>query len=508
MELSILIEGRDRLSEQVYRGIRAAIIEGRIGVNERLPATRDLGRQLKLSRNTILAAYERLTSEGYLRSRVGSGTFVAQHFPADGPTNRKTPRNSAARLSSFGRRLSPPQAIVPRRDLPFDFRPGVPDLKYFPIATWRRISARQSRQLSASSAYYGDAAGDPQLRDHIAHHFSQSRALRCTGDGIIIVNGSQQALDIVARILIEPNDIVVVENPVYPAALATFRAAGARIVPVPVDNEGIRTDRLPKAAKLIYVTPSHQFPLGVPLSLSRRRKLLDWAEHNRVVVIEDDYDSEFRYGGRPLDALQGLDKSGCVIYLGTFSKVLFPSLRLGFVVPPPNLYHSFLAAKWITDRHTETGEQRIISEFIRAGHFARYVRRMQHLYFDRQKVLLQSLQRQLPAATPLPAVAGLHLAAFLPANFPVNELIARSAATGVGLYSIAPFYISGARPGLMFGFGSCASNDISEGIVRMSNVYQAMMRSITFKIGKTTNSVAQSTIKPVFPSQLRKTGIS
>lgn len=477
MELSILIEGGSRLSDQVYRGIRRAILDGRLAVNERLPASRDLGRQLKVSRNTVLAAYERLTSEGYLRSRVGSGTFVDQPLFEGGEAKRKVPRTATARLSGFGRRLLPPQAIVPRRDLPFDFRPGIPDLKHFPISAWRRISTRQSRQLSPSSAYYGDAAGDTLLREAIAHHFSQSRALHCTGDDIIIVNGSQQALDIIARLLIEPNDVVVVENPVYPAALATFRAAGARIISVPVDDEGLCTDRLPKTAKLIYVTPSHQFPLGVPLALSRRRALLQWAEHNRVVVVEDDYDSEFRYGGRPLDALQGLDNGGCVIYLGTFSKILFPSLRLGFVVPPPNLYRPFLAAKWITDRHTETGEQRIISEFIREGHLARYVRRMQHVYFDRQQILIESLKRHLPAISPLPAVAGLHIAGFLPNGFPVDELIARSAATGVGLYSIAPFYISAVRAGLMFGFGSCNASDIAEGVARMSKVYEAMARS-------------------------------
>jgi len=213
MELSILIEGRNRLSDQVYHGIRRAILEGRLAVNERLPASRDLGRQLKVSRNTVLAAYERLTSEGYLRSRVGSGTFVDQPFLANGAAKQNTPRTATPRLSGFGRRLLPPQAIVPRRDLPFDFRPGIPDLKHFPIGTWRRISARQSRQLSPSSAYYGDAAGDGLLRDAIAHHFSQSRALRCTADDIIIVNGSQQALDIIARLLIEPHDVVVVENP-------------------------------------------------------------------------------------------------------------------------------------------------------------------------------------------------------------------------------------------------------------------------------------------------------
>jgi GntR family transcriptional regulator/MocR family aminotransferase len=482
MELSILIEGREGLADQVYRGIRGAIVDGRIGVNERLPASRDLGRQLRVSRNTVLAAYERLISEGYLRGQVGAGTYVNQHFPAGKRARSKT-QSTVPRLSTFGRRLSAPKAIVPRRNLPFDFRPGIPDLTHFPITAWRRISARQSRTLSASNAYYGDAAGDPQLRNAIANHFSRSRALNCTPDDVIVVSGSQQALDIIARLLIEPGDMVAIENPTYPAALATFKAAGARIVPVPVDSEGICTDRLPAKAKLIYVTPSHQFPLGVPMSLRRRRALLDWAERNQVVIVEDDYDSEFRYGGRPLDALQGLDKCESVIYLGTFSKMLFPSLRMGFVIVPPNLHRVFLSAKWMTDRHTESNEQRVIADFIREGYLSRYIRRMQRIYADRQTVLLQSLEQQLPIVKPLPAMAGLHLAGFLPSDIAADELIARSAATGVGLYSIAPFYVTRPRSGLMFGFGFCDAKDIAEGVARVSNVYKAMTRSGSLNLG-------------------------
>ncbi len=474
LELSILVEGRKNLSDQVYHRIRRAILDGRLGVGERLPASRELSRQLNLSRNTVLAAYGRLISEGYLCSVVGSGTYVSQHFPQDQKRLRKGTPNEIPRLSAFGRRVSPPQAIVPRRDLPFDFRPGVPELRLFPMATWRRIAARQSQRLSASTAYYGDAAGDPALRASIARHFSHTRALHCTAEDVIVVSGTQQALDIVARILIEPNDVIAMEDPGYPSAIATFRALGARIAAVPVDGEGICTDRLPKSAKAVYVTPSHQFPMGVPLSLGRRRALLEWATRSRAVIIEDDYDSEFRYGGRPLDALQGLDTAGRVIYLGTFSKVLFPSLRLGFVVPPPSLYSPVLSVKWLTDRHSEISEQHLIAAFIAEGHFARYIRRMQRIYFERQTTLLRSLGQWMPFVRPVPAVAGLHLAGLLPPGFPVDDLISRAAATGVGLYSIAPFFQNSAKAGLMFGFGSCTVGDIDEGIRRAGNVCKAM----------------------------------
>jgi GntR family transcriptional regulator / MocR family aminotransferase len=474
LQLSLLIEGRKHLSDQVYHGIRRAILDGRLGVDERLPASRELARQLNVSRNTVLAAYGRLVSEGYLNSSVGSGTYVAQHFPTEDKRLRKHAANASARLSAFGRRLTPPQAIVPRRDLPFDFRPGVPELSLFPMATWRRISSRLSKHLSASTAYYGNAAGTAALRTSIARHFSRSRALHCTADDVIIVSGAQQALDIVGRILIEPNDIVAVEEPGYPGAIAAFRALGAQIVSVPVDDEGICADCLPKSAKALYVTPSHQFPLGVALSLRRRRALLDWAVRARALIIEDDYDSEFRYGGRPLDALQGLDTTGSVIYLGTFSKVLFPSLRLGFVVPPQSLYSPILSAKWLTDRHTEIGEQQVLAAFIAEGHFGRYVRRMQQTYFERQTALLRALARWMPLFQPIRSVAGLHLAGLLPPTFPVDELISRAAATGVGLYALAPFYQADSKSGLMFGFGSCTVSEINEGIRRVGNVCKAM----------------------------------
>jgi GntR family transcriptional regulator/MocR family aminotransferase len=470
VQLSIIIEGRHALSAQIYREIRGAILDERIQVGERLPATRELAQQLNVSRNTVIAAYDRLIGEGYLRASLGSGTFVEPDL-----SGRRSPRHPATscpppQISAFGRRLSLPRLIVPKHDLPYDFRPGVPELGFFPTADWRRIARRHWKRLSASVAYYGDPAGDPALRLAIARYFGHSRALRCTGDDVLIVSGSQQALDLIARILIEPGDVVAVEDPGYPAAVAAFRPHGARIAPVPVDDQGIRTDALPRKAKLVYVTPSHQFPLGVALSLSRRRALLDWARRCNSMIIEDDYDSEFRYGGRPLDSLQGLDQSGRVMYLGTFSKVLFPSLRLGFVILPRSLRATFLAAKWITDRHTETIEQHVVADFINEGHFARYIRRMQRIYADRHDALNEALRRCLPMLSPLPSISGLHLSGLLPDEFRVSDLIARCAAGGVGLYAIEPFYAKRPRPGLLFGFGSCAAVDIKEGVRRIANV--------------------------------------
>ncbi|MGH7906279.1 MAG: PLP-dependent aminotransferase family protein [Candidatus Binataceae bacterium] len=473
MDLVLEIDGRSGLATQVYGGLREALRSARLKAGDKLPASRELARQLGVSRNTIIEAYERLVSEGYLLGRIGSGTYVSDHGAIpDGAAIRAS--MLAPRLSGFARRLGEPGAIVPHRNLPYDFRPGVPELDYFPIDLWRRITARQLRRLSKTVAYYGDPAGDSDLREAIARYIGQSRSVRCGAEDIMITSGSQQALDLAARVLVEPGDMVVMEEPGYPAAMAVFKAAGARVIPVPVDEEGIRVDRMPARARMAYVTPSHQFPLGVPLSLARRRGLLEWARRCGAVIVEDDYDSEFRFAGRPLESLQGLDRDGLVVYLGTFSKVLFPGLRLGYVAAGPALRRHMLAAKWLTDRNTETIEQQAMANFIRDGHFNRYMRKMQRVYGQRRAVLLRALARWAADwLEPLPSLAGLHHAAFA-AKFDVETLIARAGQTGVGLYSIAPFYQARPRAGLLFGYGACPSHEIEEGIRRMANVYHSM----------------------------------
>jgi GntR family transcriptional regulator/MocR family aminotransferase len=475
MELALGLEGRGPLGPRVYAELRQAIVEGRLQPGDKLPSSRELAWRLKLARNTVSAAYERLAAEGYLGTRPGSGTFVSDHGEAPLPKGLGSDAALQPRFSPWALALSATHSIVPARDLPLDFRPGLPDLANFPVDVWRRLAARSLRRLSPRLALYGDPQGLSELRAEVARYLSRSRAVSGSTDDVLITSGSQQALDLVGRLLLAPGSAVAVEEPGYPMAKLVFGAIGARIVPVPVDEDGLVVDRLPEDAGMVYVTPSHQFPLGVALSLARRKRLLEWAIRRNAVIVEDDYDSEFRFGGRPLESLQGLDRSGSVVYLGTFSKVLFPGLRLGYVVAPRRMRERFVAAKWLTDRHTPALEQTIMAAFIAEGHFSRYLRRMQRIYGERQAALTAALRRFFGGVLePLPSHAGLHVSAWLPRRFDADELIARAYEAGVGLYSIAPFYAGRARPGLMFGYGACGIEDIEEGVRRLRGIFDSM----------------------------------
>jgi GntR family transcriptional regulator/MocR family aminotransferase len=476
MHQALAAEGGPGLSNRLYGELRKAILEGRLRSGEKLPATRDLAASLALSRNTVSVAYERLAREGYFEGRHGSGTFVTGHGPQ---VDREPSRVSAAtpHTSAWARRLSPSRSIVPGRECAYDFRPGLPDLGSFPIDIWRRLTAQNLRALSSDVGGYGDAAGQPRLRSAVARYLSHSRAVLCEGRDVFICNGSQQALDLLGRILIEPGTKVAIEDPGYPPAVSVFRTMGANVIGVPVDTEGLIVEKLPQGAKVVYVTPSHQFPLGVTLSLARRKALLAWAQKTGAIIVEDDYDSEFRFGGRPLESLQGLDRSGSVVYLGTFSKVLFPGLRLGYVVAPRWLQEPLIAAKWITDRHTAALEQAVMAEFITAGHFERHLRRMQRTYGERRLALVAALARRTSKQLAIfPSHAGLHVAGLLPKDFDVATLVERAGEAGVGLYSLVPFYVGAARPGLIFGYGGCSVEDILEGTRRLGTLLEAMNR--------------------------------
>ena len=474
LDLTAEAEGGRGLSNRLYRELRKAVLEGRLGSGDKLPSTRDLAVSMALSRNTVSEAYERLVREGYFEGRHGSGTFVTGNGPE---VARKTSRLPAAvpELSDWARRLPGTRSIVPGRELVYDFRPGLPEFRSFPIEVWRRLAAKSLRVLSNDVGAYGDAAGQPGLRAAVARYLSHSRAVHCDGGDVFICNGSQQALDLLGRILIEPGTRVAIEDPGYTPALSVFRAMGAKVLGVPVDGEGMVVERLPQGVKVVYVTPSHQFPLGVTMSLARRKALLTWAKRTGAVIIEDDYDSEFRFGGRPLESLQGLDRSGTVIYLGTFSKVLFPGLRLGYVVVPPWLQEPFVAAKWITDRHTSALEQSVMTGFIADGHFGRHLRRMQRMYGERRHALLGALEQWISGyLSVLPSHAGLHVAGMLAKGIDADELVARAGEAGVGLYSTAPFYLGPCTPGLIFGYAPCSVEDIQEGVRRLRALLESM----------------------------------
>ena len=472
---------------RLYRRLREAILDGRVIPGERLPSTRELARSLALSRNTVTEVYERLGREGYLEGKHGSGTYVAEHVSASEHATAHAD-GAPVRISEWAKRLPRSRSVVPTRELVHDFRPGLPDLANFPIDIWRRLAARNLREMSNDVGRYGDAAGHAPLRNAIARYLAHSRAVKCNAGDVVVCNGSQQALDLLGRVLVEPGTCVAIENPGYTPAASIFEAMGATVAPVPVDMQGIVVEQIPRDARVVYVTPSHQFPLRITLSLPRRKALLEFARRTGAIIVEDDYDSEFRFGGRPMESLQGLDRAGVVVYLGTFSKVLFPGLRLGYIVAPPSLHGAMVAAKWITDRHTSALEQLVMTDFIALGHFERHLRRMERGYRERRQVLIDSLARFASRwLAPLPSHAGLHVTADLPMGFDVEELVLRASEAGVGVYSITPFYRRSARPGLIFGYGTCSVADIVEGVRRVGGILRSMVPAVGFE--PTTNGL-------------------
>jgi GntR family transcriptional regulator/MocR family aminotransferase len=419
-----------------------------------------------------VATYDLLLSEGYLSTRRGAGTFVTDVLPKvpERKGARESSGNDDRRLTAVWREQARAAAVAPESKPPIDFELGVPDVSLFPMDVWRRLSGRALRAFSRRLAARESPHGRPSLREAIAKHVSFARAVACSADDITVTSGSQQAFDLLARILITPNrTVVAVENPGYPLIRATLAAAGAKIVPVPVDEEGLIVERLPANARVICVTPSHQFPLGAVLSAKRRAALLEFAHTRGAVVIEDDYDAEFRFGDRPLDALQTLDRAESVCYVGTFSKSLFPALRLGFVVAPPWARRALSVAKNFTDRHCAVLEQDTLAAFINEGHLARHVRKMREVYGARRKALLNGLQKDFGRwLTPVPSAAGLHLAALATSSWDVESLVERARQSGVGIRSLRRFQIGkGGKAGVVFGYGRLNERGIAEGLARL-----------------------------------------
>ena len=486
----VKLDGPGALYQQLYHSLRGVILTGQLAPGARLPATRALARELGVSRNTVLLAYEQLLAEGYAVGQAGSGTYVAASLPdAMLATARAVPEVVRAphplppRLSAYGQHVSMHSPMPPPGDEPrpasvrYDFRYGLPAVEEFPHEIWRRLLARRARSASLRSLRYGPPEGYGPLREAIADYLRRSRAVVCEPEQIVVVNGSQQALDLAARVLLDSGDRVVLEEPHYQGARQVFLAAGAKILSGPVDAEGLHVEALPPAAaeaRLAYVTPSHQFPSGAIMSLARRLALLSWAEHTDAYVIEDDYDSEYRYEGRPVEAVQGLDRRGRVIYVGTFSKVLFPALRLGYMVLPKPLVQPFLAAKWLTDRHTSTLEQEMLTDFICEGHFERHLRRSRTRNAARRAALLDALDTYLGSRISISgANAGIHLLVWLH-DVEVQQmdtLIEDGARAGIGLYPVSPYYLSPpSRAGLLLGYAAMTETEIHAGIKGLAGV--------------------------------------
>jgi GntR family transcriptional regulator / MocR family aminotransferase len=466
MELHVSLVGRRGLAGEIYRQLRDAILEGRLRAGEALPSSRELARQLHTSRNTVVEAYARLRAEGFLVTRVGAGTFVRAgmraRIPAAADASSLRPRALWDSLPDFG----DPSAASAE----YDLRPGIPDAATFPHAAWRTRLARQLRPAAIGRGTHIDAAGDPRLRAALARHVAVSRGVRAAPDQVFITSGSQQAIDLIARVLLEPGDVVGVEDPGYPLARRAFEAHGCRVAGVPVDDEGLVVDAIPAGCRCVYVTPSHQYPLGVRLSMARRQQLLAWADANEGAIIEDDYDSEFRYGGRPLEPLHCLDGGGRVLYVGSLSKVLLPTLRLGFAVVPRPLQAALRKARCLTDWHSPVPLQAAAAEFIEDGLLARHIRRMRRVYAERHERTMGAVARHAAGVlTPIPARLGLHIAAlFDDAAVNDQEVAKRAAERGVAVLPLAYHFITRSpRPGLLLGYGAVAVGAIDEAIRRV-----------------------------------------
>jgi GntR family transcriptional regulator/MocR family aminotransferase len=470
-QLTVDEAAEEPLFRQLYDRLRAAVLAGELRPGVRLPSTRALAAALGVSRNTVMAAFEQLLAEGYLEGRVGAGTFVTHTLPDDLLRLRQRARpvevspGSAQPLSRRGNLLtSMPVSYSRSSGPPRAFRIGVPAADAFPFELWSRLVARRWRNAPHELLGYGESAGHRPLREAIAAYLAVARGVRCDPGQVVIVAGSQQALDLSARLLLDDGDAVWMEEPGYQGARAAFRGAGARVVAVPVDGEGLDVaagSTLCPDAAMAYVTPSHQFPLGATMSLSRRLALLEWAQRAGAWILEDDVSSEYRYAGRPLEALQGLDRGGRVIYAGTFSKVLAPAIRLGYVVVPPDLVDAFTAARAVSDRHSPSVDQAALADFMEAGHFERHIRRMRALYHERQAALVDACRRELGGLLDVEAAdAGMHLAGRLPPHADDAACSAAALDAGIEATALSRYCVeTPATPVLLLGYTVVPAGD-------------------------------------------------
>jgi GntR family transcriptional regulator/MocR family aminotransferase len=476
---------RDGLQQQVYGSIRRAILDGVVASGARLPSSRALAADLGVSRTTTWLAIQQLQAEGYLSARRGSGTFVAEALPDDLVPRSAVPRAPRRRPLALSRRGT---AVVAVREgahrlagAPRPFRLGTPAVDLFPVDLWLRLASRRLRLVTAAQLDYGDPAGLPALREAIAGHVSAARGTRCGADQVVVVAGAQQGFELVSRFLLDPGDRAWMEEPGYPGARSALRAAGARIVPVRVDAEGLDVAqgvRRAPDARLVYVTPSHQYPLGVPMSLPRRLALLRWARTSHAWVIEDDYDSEFRYGARPIPCLHGLDADGRVIYVGSFSKTLFPALRLGFLIVPPDLRDPLVAARAATDQHPPTIDQAVLADFIGGGHFARHLRRMRITYRERLEAMVTAAERHVGGVLRVrPAQTGLHALADLD-GVDAARVSREAAARGVEAAPLSAYFATPTRHGgsLVLGFAAVRPDAARRGMERLAQAITAARR--------------------------------
>jgi GntR family transcriptional regulator / MocR family aminotransferase len=478
----------DPAYRQVYKQLREIILKGYLPAGTQLPTSRQLSEEAGIARVTVVQAYEQLEAEGFVESRVGAGTFVNSELNLSPPPTAKpdlTDKGIGPTLTGWGMRAisigDPEESLLNGGDRPeIDFGFGRSFAQLFPYDIWRRLLARYLSTDDAMLSRYGSPAGFFPLRQAIADYLVRVRGVRCTAEQVVIVSGAQQALDILARLILRPGDEVLTETPGYQDAYTLFKLHDAHLTGIAVDHQGLPVADIPVNChpRLIFVTPSHQFPRGGTMPLNRRLALLAWARGHGAIIVEDDYDGDLRYDGHTLSALQGLDDSGIVVYLGTFSKVLFPALRLGYVVLPAAdatvaLGRAFIRAKNLIDRGAPTLTQAAVADFIAEGHFERHLRHLRRLYGERRQVLTTALDHHLGrkvAYSPVPA--GLHVMLLLEAGLDENWLVHRASSVGVRIYGGTVHYLEQpAPPSILLGFSGLSETEIKEGVRRLASIW-------------------------------------
>lgn len=467
------------LHRQVYDRYRAAILDGSLRPGQRVPSTRTLACELGVSRTPVVDAYAQLLAEGYFESRVGYGTVVSRSLTlqirgSEASSSRSASPRLGRRPRALRARNLEPVQTGPRQRGHGAFCCGRVPFEHIPLRVWNRLITRHRRSTCATSLDYGDPMGSRNLREAIAVYLRTARGVRCDSDQIMIVCGSLHALEISTRALLEPGSSVWVEEPGYPFARNTLALHGCQIVPVPVDGEGLVVNvgiKKCRKAQAALVTPSHQMPLGVTMSATRRLQLLEWAEKSGAWIIEDDYDSEYRYEGMPIASLQGLDRNFRVLYTGTFSKVLFPSLRLGYLVLPPDLIETFQEVRMAMDTFSPAFYQEVLADFIREGHFSRHIRRMRSLYAERRITLIECLRQELGLTG---EVSGAHAGTYLVLilnGISERAIVERAADRGLWLLPLSPFYANKpSRQGLVLGYGSTPLEEIPKAVRKLREV--------------------------------------
>jgi GntR family transcriptional regulator / MocR family aminotransferase len=475
MDLFLDPEAGKPLTEQLYEQLRRAITGGRLQAGGRLVPSRRLAAELGVSRQMVTTVYSRLVAEGYAEGHAGGGTTVAAASPPQplraGPAAVLHPRRQFAGWSPY---FGPP-----RTGYRFDLRVGLPDPALFPAVLWRRRTA--AAIAAGRRMHYGDPAGESRLRRAIAEWVSRSRSVIADRETVIVTCGAQHAIDLLTRVFLEPGDTVAVEDPGYLPVVRLFGALGANVVAVPVDDQGLVVGRLPPSARLVYVTPSHQFPLGMTMSMPRRRDLLSWAQQHDAAVIEDDYDTEFRYVDRPLEPLQTLDSNGRVVYVGSFSKTFSPSVRLGFAVLPRPLAEPIAALRQLIDWHPPTATQIALASYINDGSFDKHIRRSRRVYAERHRLLTQALSGPLAGhLTALPSNAGLHIAAFLRDGLREDDVLLAAARRGIATVGMHDyFHTYPARQGLLLGFGAVSTTDLPAALSTLGGVLASRAQART-----------------------------